>query len=99
MEKLSITRQKSCTICSYFAIFFAQPKLHSKPIELKDIITCLIAINFKLLVLVNTALFLKQKNQNLTVANFSTSESDAPNEASPISWENCANKGSANIGA
>ena len=35
----------------------------------------------------------------ITVANFSISESVAPSEASPISCENCANKGSANMGA
>lgn len=34
----------------------------------------------------------------LTVANFWTSSSDAPNEASPISCENCANLGSASRG-
>lgn len=34
----------------------------------------------------------------LTVDNFSISSSEAPNEAKPISWENCAKLGSANNG-
>ena len=34
----------------------------------------------------------------ITVASFVISSSFAPNEASPISWENWANRGSANIG-
>ena len=38
-------------------------------------------------------------NYILTVASFSISASVAPNDASPISCENWANRGSANIGA
>lgn len=41
---------------------------------------------------------LRERNDQLTVDSFSISSSEAPNEAKPISWENCAKLGSASSG-